>query len=414
MKQMIMYRINFWQRRVLVKISAGILLAVLISACKRERIGQPSTDGQAPSAITSATAAPTPGGAVISYQLPNETDISYVLCEYTDDGGVKKVTRSSVYQNSVKVEGLGTMAPVNYSLYLVDHSENRSQAYSGTFVPLEPALQTVLKTIKITPDFSGVLFNWTNETKELLGFFLYAVNDQGKWEEQGLSFSSKPDDVRALRGFDTTSRQFGVRITDRFGHTTDTLVTTASPLFEKMLDKKKFTDGYLSGDNNTNYNNRPLSNVWDGKTDVIWHTIPTAGFIMPETFTIDLGVSALLSRLVLWNRLDYSYSQHNPRFFEVWGSNTLSHARTDDYWKTDAWKSEWTQLGDFEEIKPSGLPLGQTTNEDKAAETAGFEFILKPGAGKMRYLRFVVKETWGKTAAIHFAELSLFGNDAIN
>lgn len=387
-----------------------MLLAVLITACKREQVGQPATDGQAPSAITSATATPTPGGAVISYQLPKEEDISYVLCEYTGDNGVQKVTRSSVYQNTVKVEGLGTVGPVDYKLYLVDHSENKSQPYSGSFVPQEPALQTVFKTIEITPDFSGVLINWTNKTQELLGFFLYAINSQGKWEEEGLSFSSKAEDVRALRGFDTTRRQFGVRITDRFGHTTDTLVTAASPLFEKILDKKKFSDGYLAGDNNTNYSNRPISNIWDGSTSVIWHTVPTAPFTMPETFTIDLGISALLSRMVLWNRLDYSYSQHNPRFFEVWGSNTLSHDRTDDYWKTDAWKNEWTQLGDFEEVKPSGGP--GITNEDKAAEAAGFEFLFKPGTGKMRYLRFIIKETWQKTAAIHIAELSIFGDDS--
>ncbi|SDD00290.1 DUF5000 domain-containing lipoprotein [Niabella drilacis] len=407
-----MYSIHFWSRSVLSKITACALLAVLTTACKREEVGQPRTDSQPPSAITSTKVTATPGGAVISYSLPNETDISYVLCEYTGDDGEKKVTRSSVYQNSIKVEGLGKVAPVDYSLYLVDHSENRSQPFSGSFVPLEPALQTVFRTVKITPDFSGVLVNWTNETQELLGFFLYAVNDQGKWEEQGLSFSSRDEDVRALRGYDTTRRQFGVRILDRFGHTTDTLVEAASPLFEKQLDKKKFTDGYLAGDNNTSHNTRPLSNVWDGSTSVIWHTVPTAGFVMPETFTIDLGVSALLSRMVLWNRLDYSYSQHNPRFFEVWGSNTLSHGHTDKYWETDDWKNEWTLLGDFEEVKPSGGP--GITNEDKAAEAAGFEFLFKPGAGKMRYLRFVIKETWQKTAAIHFAELSIFGDDSVH
>lgn len=397
-------------RSFLMKLMIKLVLVMVIS-CKEEPVGQQPTDTEAPSPVSNLKVQPTPGGAIISYDIPNESDISYVLCEYVTDKGEKKVTRSSIYQNQVEVEGLGEVIPVHFTLSLVDHSQNKSKPVTGTFSPEEPNFKTVFKTIEITPDFSGIVLNWKNENKDLLGFFIYAINDDGKWEEKALTFSSKETDRRSLRGFDTKDRKFGVQIMDRFGHKTDTLVVSRTPLFEKMLDKKKFKDGYLAGDNNTNHSNRPLSNIWDDKVNVIWHTVPNAGFTMPETFTIDLGVDALLSRMVMWNRLDYSYGQHNPRYIEVWGSNTLSHDRLDNYWKTDAWKDKWTLLGDFEQIKPSGLPYGQTTNEDKAIEQAGFEFIFEPGAGKMRYLRFVVKETWQKTAAIHFGELSIFGDD---
>ncbi|WP_313153736.1 DUF5000 domain-containing lipoprotein [Sphingobacterium multivorum] len=388
-----------------------VLTASTILACKQEPIGQLPTDGTPPGTIKNVVIEPQAGGAKISYKLPDENDISYVLCEYTTEGGDKKVARSSVYQNFLTIEGFGEIKPVSFSLYLVDHSENRSSAYSGSFTPLEPNFSLVFKSINVVPDFGGVLFNWKNISKELLGFFLYAKDDQGNWQDKGLFFSSKDIDRRSLRGFGDQEREFGIQVMDRFGFKSDTMVISSKPLYEKMLDKKKFSDGYLAGDNNTNRGGRPLSNIWDGNVDVIWHTEPTAGFLMPETFTIDLGTDAQLSRMVLWNRLDYSYAQHNPRLLEVWGSNILSHPRTDNYWKTEDWKKEWVLLGDFEEVKPSGLPYGKTTNEDKAAEQAGFEFIYEPGKGKMRYLRFVVKETWQKTSAIHFGELSIYGDD---
>lgn len=405
---------KFRERRLLVNLSIiSLLILLTVSSCKEEMIGQPATDGTPPSSVSNIEVQATPGGAIITYDLPNEDDISYVLCEYINNKGEKKVARSSVYQNSLIVEGLVEVTPVDFSLFLVDHSENKSQATKGAFTPMEPNFATAFETIEYAPDFGGVIFNWKNVNNDVLGFFLYALNDDGTWKENDLSFSTKSLDKRSIRGYDAVDRKFGIQVMDRFGNKTDTMIINAVPLYEKILDKKKFSDGYLLGDNNTNHGNRPLSNIWDGDVNKIWHTVPTAPYSMPETFTIDLGVNALLSRMVLWNRLDYSYAQHNPRYFEVWGSNTLSHDRLDDYWKTDAWKDEWTLLGDFEEIKPSGLPYGQKTNEDVAAERAGFEFIFEPGVGKMRYLRFVVKETWQKTQAIHFGELSIFGDDGI-
>ena len=167
------------------------------------------------------------------------------------------------------------------------------------------------------------------------------------------------------------------------------------------------------GDNYTSHSGRPIENIWDNNLSVIWHTVPSAGFTPPQTFTIDLGLKAKLSRFMLWNRYDYPYAQHNPRYFEVWGTKELSHGINDTYWSGTEWKKEWILLGDFEVIKPSGLPLGQVTDEDRAAERAGFEFIFESGAGEIRYVRFVVKETWARTAALHINEVSFFGDDGI-
>lgn len=389
------------------------VMITLIVACDEENIGQYPIDDVPPGAISNVQTEALPGGAKITYDLPNETDISYVICEYSF-AGEQKVARSSVYSNFITIEGLGEIAPCEYTIYLVDHNENRSQPYTGSFTPLEPPYQTIFKTITMEPDFGGVVIRWQNETNALIGAFLYAMNDAGEWEEYDLVFSSVEEEKRSIRGYNTDERKFGVSLIDQFGNRTDTVIAIEVPLYEKELNKGHFSNGHLLGDNNTIRSGRPIENIWDGDLNVIWHSDPSAGFIPPQTFTIDLGVEAKLSRGMIWNRQgEFIFSQHNVRYFEVWGAKELSHNFNDTYWQGSEWQNEWTFLGDFEEIKPSGLPLEQSNDEDIAATINGSEFIFESGVGELRYLRFVVKETWARTAALHIAEVSIFGDDGI-
>lgn len=408
--------INLILRRVSCYTSiAGVitLLSVFTISCSEDRVGQNPTNKTSPQAVTNVQTESLPGGAKISYDLPNETDISYVMCEYMFKGE-KMVARSSIYNNYVIVEGLGDIEPCEYTIYLVDHSENRSQPYTDSFIPLEPPYQSVFKTIEMEPDFGGVVIRWKNESKTMMGAFLLAMGDNGEWEEYDLVYSVAESEKRSIRGYNTDERLFAVTLVDQYGNASDTLKIPANPLYEKELDKKKFKDGHLLGDNISVNGNRPLSNIWDGNLNVIWHTNATAGYTPPQYFTIDFGVHAKLSRFILWNRPDFSYGQHNPRLFEVWGTDKLDYGINDEHWTSSSWQDGWVQLGDFEVVKPSGLPLGQVTEEDKAAERAGFEFVFESGVGEVRYVRFVVKETWAKTAALHINEVSFFGDDGVN
>lgn len=411
-----MKRKNIHLKRLFYYIGFLSVILVLIIACDEDKIGQYPTDGTSPSTITNIRVEALPGGAKISYDLPNETDISYVTCEYMVKGE-KKVARSSIYNNYIMVEGLGEVDPCAFTLYLVDHSENKSAALAGSFTPLEPPYQTIFKSITMEPDFGGVVVRWQNETNALIGAFLYAVNDSTKeWEEYNLVYSTTTEAKYSIRGYNTDERKFGVKLIDQYGNLSDTVIVSAVPLYEKELDKKKFSNGHLLGDNYTSYQNRPIGNIWDGSLSVIWHTDPAGGFTPPQNFTIDLGIEAQLSRIILYNRGEhnsYYYNQHNIHYFEVWGCKELSHGINDPYWSGNDWQTEWVQLGDFEVVKPSGLPLGQITDEDKTVSDAGFEFIFESGVGEMRYIRFVVKETWARTAALHIAEVTLYGDDGI-
>src|SRR5690606_9117476 len=143
---------------------------VIMTACKEEQIGQTAVDGTPPSAVKNVRVEPLPGGAKISYDLPDETDISYITCEYMFNNE-KKVARSSIYNDYVTIEGLADIVPCDFTLYLVDHSENKSEPYTGSFTPLEPPFRSVFKTITLEPDFGGVVVRWQNESNALIGAF---------------------------------------------------------------------------------------------------------------------------------------------------------------------------------------------------------------------------------------------------
>ena len=411
-------------REMLSRMSgAGLLVMffVLAVSCKEDRIGQTPTDGTSPSSITDVRIEATPGGAVITYKLPNESDISYVYCEYKSKGETHS-ERSSVYSNKVEIMGLPDMSPRDFTLYLVDHSENRSVAYTGSFTPLEPPYQTIFKSLTAQADFGGITAFWENETKALIGAYMLVRGDHGEWENYDLAFSTLATDKRSIRGYNTDERDFGLVLKDRWENYSDTFVYRTKPIYEEELNKKKFTDAAFNGDNNTTYNSRPVTHVWNGinsnATEGLWHSIPgDARGVPPQTFTIDMGVEADLSRMMLFNRTDFSYNQHNPRLFKVWGMLNPPANRNDTYWDPrsgNPWREDMILLGDFEVVKPSGSPRGTQTAEDTAAEAAGFEFIFESGVGKIRYLRFEITETFGNTAALHIQEITIYGNDGID
>lgn len=89
-------------------INALLVLSLLIVFGCEEIEREPITkDSVPPGVITSLVVENIPGGAVITYALPKETDLLYVKAEYELSNGKKVETRSSIYASSVQVEGFG-------------------------------------------------------------------------------------------------------------------------------------------------------------------------------------------------------------------------------------------------------------------------------------------------------------------
>jgi len=401
-------------KRYLLNTVVFLMFSSIIISCSEDPIGQTPTNKTPPSPLKNVIITPTNGGAHITYTLPNEEDISYVKCSFEYDGK-KRVVRSSVYQNWLTIDGIGAVVPTELTLVLVNNSEVESAPYIEIFTPLDPPMDAILNSFTVEPTFGGVKVRWENPSREVAGISFLAENDNGVLELQDLLYTSMPTGEKSIRGFNTNKRRFALSIVDKFENLSDTVYFEETPLYEAKLDKKLFGTVYLVGeDTKIRGDNRELFRIWDDISDddnAIWHSSDDFVFL-PQRFTVDLGQASQLTRFMLWQRAgDYIYAQHNPRTFDVWGTDELKWDRTDPRYGTNEWKADWHLLAQCEIIKPSGGALGTNTPEDIAASIAGFEFEFDQNVPKTRYLRFEVHETWGKTASLHIAEISVYGDD---
>jgi hypothetical protein len=401
------------------------------SSCTESPVGQPPIDDVAPPALTNVRVEPMPGGAIIRYDLPNVTDISYVKGEYWFQGAYK-VSRASAMNNYMEIEGLGSIAPVEMSLYVVDHSENVSVPEKVLFNPAQPPIESVFKSLNMVPDWGGVQIQWENPFGLEIGFTVYAADSTGEFGAGTIFFSGLPEGAQPFRDVpDLSERRFGVQLLDKWGNTTPIKEWTVVPKFEELIDRTKIKQLILPWDNTSNNGGgQPFSKMFDGKKisngNESWHTEenhPTTqyGFTAPVLFTVDLGNEVILSRFLWWQGrwADYFlYGHHNPRTWEVWA--TTKEPNLDlptEYWKEE-WKADWTLFAECKIIKPSNPVLtisdGNLTAEDRAAADAGHEFYMP--LMPVRYLRFVVTSTWigNMDNTITIQEIEFWGDDGID
>ncbi|MDR1594596.1 MAG: DUF5126 domain-containing protein [Prevotellaceae bacterium] len=393
----------------------AVIAVIGMVSCTEPPLGQTSTDNVPPPPIENMDIVPLPGGAKITYDLPsNDKDISYVKCEYAYKGE-KWTVRSSIYNNYLIIEGLGSVEPLEATLYVVDHSENTSAGVSRTFTPDTPPLETIFASVQILPVFGGVSITWTNETETEIGVTVFAEDSTGVLREGRTQYSNEHYGELSFRGYQPVECKFAVRITDKWGNVSTIKEGVVTPLYERLLDKSKFLEVALPGDNTSVNNNRPLRNCWDGNDEVIWHTVEGQFMPFPMYITIDLGVEVKFSRMRLRARTNFYYRNHTFRTFEVWGAKDYKHDMPVEYWTGDEWKTDgdWEMLGDYVINGASGTITEPTTSpagEDLALAQAGYPFNVPINKQALRYLRFVIKTTWS-SGALHMAEFYFYGDD---
>jgi hypothetical protein len=389
----------------------------LVSCTEDLQLGQGPVDGIPPSPLTNVNVTPTPGGARVTYEVPKETDISYVKCEFMFQE-TKKVVRASVYDDFLVIDGLGSVEPVEISLSVVDHSQNASTPVVKTFTPQTPPLQTLFASRQMEADFAGVNVKWDNPLGLEIGVSLFVADSLGIMRKSSTKFLDLREGNYSFRGFDTLVYRFAFIFSDKWGNVSDSAIVVLKPLFEKQLDRLKHRQVILPNDNTTTFSNATgFEKMFDGLRpgdNNFWHTQEgNASILMPYHFTMDLGVNARLSRFVLWNRFNYSweYILHNVKEFEVWGAETYRQPMPDEYWEGDAWKADWKYLGYYITQKPSGNDNATVTSEDLTAARAGWQFYVPFEVGTVRYLRFAIDKTWGDTNCTSIQELEFFGDD---
>lgn len=380
----------------------------LVFSCSEEKYTSAIDDDVAPSPVTSVHVENLPGAARISYVLPDSESLRYVKAVYAIRPGVVREAKSSLYTESLVVDGFPTESEYDVTLYAVSKGEKESEPVTVKVNPLTPPLLEAYHSLTFEETFGGVTIAFENSGEASLAVTVLTTEDD-EMKEVETYYTKSKEGRHSVRGFPAEPRLFGAVIRDRWSNFSDTIYAERTPIFEEQVPKDRFAEYHLPTDTWQAHNSgQDMNQIWDGRIApnggiAIFQTAPGSG--MPQWFTFDMGRTALLSRYKLWHRGGigddiWAYQAAAPKKWEVWG--TAETPNPDGSW------DGWTLLMECDSHKPSGD--GPATSEDLFyATNAGEDFIFPEGMSPVRYLRFRMLETWGFLDYFYLQEVTFWG-----
>lgn len=394
---------------------AGVLIFISSGGCKKlDNYNYiVSTDKTKPDTVTNINVHNFEGGAYITYTLPESRNLLYVLAQYKINDKISRQAKASYYSDTIRVDGFAKSQDYEVALYAVSRAQIKSDPVIVKVHPETPPYLAVFPTITVKRDFGGVHVSVVNKASKPVGIVVITPNNNNELAPADQVYSADTAIAFSVRGYDTIPRKFGVYVTDPWNNTSDTLFATITPIYEQQFDKSKFSEFRLPSDAPEGYGWN-MSNLWNGTAAGSgYHTLPGSG--MPQTFTFDMGVTGKISRYRVWDRGGiYAYAHGNPKRWALWGSN----APKDDKLPADVsalspgqQSGSWIFIGYFEAPpKPSGLPAGNNTPEDLAANDAGFEYNVSLDVPPVRYIRFQTLESFSGGDFMHLMEITIWGS----
>ncbi|MBB4037628.1 hypothetical protein GGR21_003548 [Dysgonomonas hofstadii] len=376
-------------------------LLVLIS-CSEDVHGPLSGDKSVPPPVFNVSVENLSGAAKITYSLPVNDNLLYIKAVYTI-AGVTKDTKVSSKVNSLYIEGFDKAEEYEVALYSVSKGEVESAPVLVKVYPLTPPIASVYDSLNVFETFGGIVVQFENKEKANISIEVL-VEDISGWKNLDTYYTKLEKGMFAIRGLNNEPIDFAICVRDRWLHTSDTLKINMTPLFEEELNIRLFKDARFPGEALDHSSAWSLAKIWDNDMSTGLQVKLNTPY--PFWFTFDLGVTAKLSRFKLWQRQgQYIYSHFNPHEWELWGSNN-----PDQGW------NNWTRLGHFVMVKPSGLPVANNnfTEEDRLAAEAGNEFEIEIDAPAVRYIRWRHIDSWatigGTAGSVSFMEIRFFGS----
>ncbi|QJB32284.1 hypothetical protein HF329_13500 [Chitinophaga oryzae] len=290
----------------------------------------------------------------------------------------------------------------NFTVYSYDKDNNRSvivnvfgtaygKSYAGTLV------NRTLKSVTQSPDGQKIFLNWGEPAAGEQGIEVTYVSAGGTTQKiiahAGDNRTVLPDyaersplTYRSMYKPDTTAFEFFY----------PELSAVTLPAFERELSKADFKVLPLPTDVKDGGYGWLIDYLWDNNYDVPGFATQS---VIPCWFTIDVGTAAPLSRFKVWQAADRLYNQENVKTFELYGSNSPA--------PDGSWNS-WTMIGAYESVKPSGLPVGQLTDDDITFAKNGESFSVPPGTTAFRYYRFRLLTNWGGAPFMTMGECTFY------
>jgi len=389
----------------------GLFVFILTSGCESENI----SDNNPPGDISIVSIEETNGGALISYELPSDSDILYVRAEYVNAQGQKVFRVSSKHKTSLEISGMIDSTPVDVNIKVVDESQNMSEGINISVIPKRSFIFDILENISLVEDLGGVRVSWENVEEKTVFIYLF-IELNGIQEFRILSSSSR-NNSQFVRGLAASPTSFSIKVEDFEGNETPILdIGQYTPLFEEKIAKDTWT---LVDNLSINGNAYEGSTVkfWDDIVDTASTNSDNSYFIInradnggvlrwPLDIVIDLNKQVKINRFKVWQRAfwynapddplePYYYQAENLRTFDIYVSND---------------KFDWELLGSFD----IGDPMNSEgiIQADKLEEAAmGHDFILDEISPQFRYLKFSITANFGSDTFVHGSEISLYGID---
>lgn len=405
---------RIYSKKISVFLLLFTVLTVFYAGCKKadDAVEIISNDMTKPGVVTDVKVENLNGAARITYRLPDSKNLLYVLASYPINSSRTRETKSSYYTDTIFVDGFARAQEYEVTLYAVSRANVKSDPVKVTVNPASPNYLLTNSGIEITPDFGGANFAGVNPNKAPLALHMLVYNEITKRldEQEPVYLSTDKIDI-SVRNLPPTPHKVGIFTTDRFGNASDTVFKTVTPLFETLLDKTKFSVYKLPSDAATDQYGWDFRYFFDGRIDGTgWHTNTN---VTRSIGTFSMGVSAKLSRIVVWQRPSSYYSFQNTRQFTLWGTNkdNPADAQMPQNSAEGTVVGDWTNLGNFTfPNPPSGLPASQANAADMAFVAQGVNFTMPRVAPSVKYIRFHVTQTWGGLNYVNAMEISVYGN----
>lgn len=393
----------------------ALCLPLLYGSCKEETVGQYPIDSVPPGPVTNVQVKETfGGGAVISYTIPEDFDLMGVKASYMLDTGEQVEVIASAYNSEISVEGFAEVKEHPVTLRAIDKSRNESEPVTIQVTPKRAPIFDVMESLQIFNDFGGIQLQWENpDQKDIIIIVSKPVPNSQLTESVQNIYSSAQEGIGYVRGFPAEPQTFIVEVQDKWGNKTGSKSQDCLPLYEEKVNSKKYWTRWNPVD--VPYYQYPggygIEKMWDGNNMYNGGTniyTQGAGVPMPSRATFDMHQVFVLSRLKLYQRTGnlYLYNHCSPKRFIIYGSLT-ENVRLD----ATVPELQWIKLGEFESVKPSGLPLGKYSQEDLDRGGGGEDFnfpieLITP----VRYIMIEVHETWGGVEGMSISELEFWGS----
>jgi hypothetical protein len=379
----------------------SLLLIACSWGCQEEERGQIPLDNIPPGQVTSVSVKNVPGGAIISYTIPDDKDLLYVKAVYKLDNGTVMEQKASAYSNELEIVGIGKSAKQMVQIITGDRSKNESKPLEVEIHPQDSPIYDVLRSMEIQNDFGGIRVTWENPLEMEIIIDIDTLDQENQYTSAGTFYTKTTIGKNWLRGCSPIEQLYAVSIRDRWGNTTDTVSGLYQPYREEQIDPERFRRWNPPGIPYGCYTIYHIENLWDG--NYLSEFLTSTSGKLGDSFTFDMGQLAKLSRVKViqfTGNGEWAFGYGNMRSFEFYAS---PHPNVDQNEDT------WIFMGAYESNKPSGLPVGQNTAEDIELARNGEDFMVDISLPPVRYLRFKFLRTWGGVNYLDFCELELFG-----